>query len=221
MENYWESKINELFSGESLRLMEKVWTVVVELEDERALLGQTKFKIPLYRKRFNTPQDFERTSRILLNLDSKGFISLGKDVRFDNPETEIELTDGFKYLYVWLERKVHPEKYKKKDEKELNFNWDAKPNEKRGILTVLNNKPMIFWSGNFGGVNELIKNIGHDCKRQQLKEAIAKYTQGSKSAKAINVSKWLYDLRHKRVGFFRYFKVEYFPPDNYKLLYIH
>lgn len=112
-----------------------------------------------------------------------------------------------------------------KDKKQVsvlnNFNWDPSPDEKIGTLTIPDDsKLLIFRSGNFGGVNELIKNIGHDCKRQQLKAAIAKYKQGeSKNPNAISVSKWLSDLKRKRSEFFKYFKVEYSKPDNYRLLY--
>lgn len=103
------------------------------------------------------------------------------------------------------------------------FDWESKQEIKKGILTVPDDsKSLIFWGGNFGGVNEFIKNIGRDCKRQQLREVIAKYKRGaSKNAKQINVSRWLSDLKRKRPEFFKYFQVKYSSPDNYRLLYIY
>lgn len=365
MESEWPSKVEKWLSEESQWLINKLWQVVVEVEAERALLGRSRFPIPL--KRFkDKKQDLETIRKILINLDAKGFLTVGRiltpkgqrtagfveepiesdeEVIFYDPSTEISLTHGFKYLYAWLEKRQHPadissqasqilnqftqanlelilkvlrevrgsiefstngnasyemqsdfasagavrekQLIKKLETLELfgyvgedivtnlvsldnlnlplidkcieigeqrlsskvdprsigelerdipennsdlektpiqnDFNWVPSLDEKRGSLTLPgNNSPLVFWGGTFGGVNELIKNIGHDCKRQQLRESFVKCKQGrSKSAKEVNISKWLSGLKRKRPEFFKYFKVEYYPPDNYRLLYIH
>lgn len=167
MENDWESKINEWLSGESPRFIGKIWQVVVELEAERKSLGY-KFKIPLYRKRFEKGKILEGTIRTLFSLNTKGFIKVGKEplrvgeiAIFRDPETEIELTDGFKHLYAWLRLKVYPEEvsikfnpkvflkqifekyaFTKKQKKLLYELADGKPHETKSLREKIKTKDL-------------------------------------------------------------------------------
>lgn len=246
MENDWESKINEWLSNESQWFIDKLWQVVVELEAERVLLGRWRFAIPLERFK-NKNQDLENVRKILINLDSKDFINVGRVLTspgqrkagfveqpieedekgiFYDSRTEISLTHGFKYLHTWLEKRQHPEKFQVVSKSNNNSNsiqsktYDWKPqDDRKAILMLSDGTKLIFWGGNFGGLNELFKNINHDINRESLKEAISKCKQGSsKKPKYISASKWVSELRRRRPIFFKYFNIEFSKPYNYKLI---
>lgn len=153
MENDWESKVDEWLSGETPRFIGKVWQVVVELEAERKFLGN-RFKVPFYRKRFNTTQELETSSRTLIKLNSEGFIrvvgkellKIGDESIFHNSKTEIELTGGFKYLYAWLDRRVHPEKFTSKFStkaflKQIFEKYEFTKKQKKLLYTLADGKP--------------------------------------------------------------------------------
>lgn len=240
MENNWESKVDKWLSGESQAirwLIDKLWIIVVEFEAARVASDKTKFKVPLYRKGFNNKKDLEDTSRILLTLNSKKFIvvdhklhKLDEDV-FHDPRTEIELTDGFKYLYTWLEKRKHPERFQgvsnSADTNTSNSvqgrRPDWKPQDgKKAILVLPNDAELVFRSGNFGGLNVLFENFGEGITRSQLRTGIYKCLQQNKklSKNQINISAWIVDLKRRRKSFFIYFEIERYDPDLYRLVWV-
>ena len=93
-----------------------------------------------------------------------------------------------------------------------------KKHKAKGEYEISHNKKITFRSGAFGGINELIKNVGHDTRRRELQKAIADHKQGrSLNTEQINVAEWTDRLRNDKPDFDKYFLIEFIKPDYYQL----
>ena len=102
------------------------------------------------------------------------------------------------------------------------FSWSIEPEINKGTLVIKNKggSPMIFKSGSFGGLNELMINYGEVITREQLRKAIAKYKQGGKKEpNEINISKWKDELKTNHLRFFEYLDIKCIE-QNYQLVWV-
>lgn len=229
MENDWQAKIDKWLSTLDRESLDEIWGVVVELKREQLLMESNYLNIPLKRFR-NKVLDLGTAEKIFELLSQKDIIAVGAEIEdkitrqtiditwaddhqlFYSPIGMVKLSDGFEYIYIWLENKNNQIKSKR------DFNWQPFEEEKRGVLVLPNGERMIFWSGNFGIINLLFKNIEHDVKRDLLRDVIVNNKQGSrKNPKQINISGWIYGLKRRRPKLFEYFDIEFYPPDSYRL----
>lgn len=107
-----------------------------------------------------------------------------------------------------------------KDAQDKPFDWKPDDKNHRGQL-ILKEKPSLkFHSGNFGGVDILISNLDHDVTTEDLRRAIFNHSQGEKNANQINIADWKYQLMKRRVAFAQHFRIDRFPPNKHRLVYI-
>lgn len=92
--------------------------------------------------------------------------------------------------------------------------WDSHEEEHWGEYIISDQIHVKFKSGRFGGINELMKNKGHEVTRVQLISAIKKHSQGKSDN--VSITKWKYELR-RDTDFDKYFYLHYMKPHFYIL----
>lgn len=70
-------------------------------------------------------------------------------------------------------------------------------------------------SGRFGGINELIKNSGHEITGEALKFAIKRNLQKG-DGQNLNITQWKYDLE-RETEFSKFFYLDFKKPSYYRL----
>lgn len=96
-------------------------------------------------------------------------------------------------------------------------NWHIGKDGHSGYYEISKEIRIPFRGSRFGGINELIKNSGHEITRDQLRKAINDYTQGGKKKdlNKIVITKWIDELNRGRKDFAKYFKIEHRLPHFY------
>lgn len=101
------------------------------------------------------------------------------------------------------------------EDQQKDYSWEPNESDSKGILDLPNGERLIFSSGRFGGINELIKDTEVYVTRSQLRQAIKKHSQGEKNE--TEISRWKSEIKKDRPQFFEFFDIEYKAPNKYRL----
>lgn len=112
----------------------------------------------------------------------------------------------------------NPGWYFPSEDEQQDYSWEPSVSDSKGTLDLPNGERLIFSSGRFGGINELMKNTEVYINRSQLQQAIAKHSQGENNANNIEISRWKSGIKKERPQFFEFFDIAYKAPDKYRLI---
>jgi len=101
------------------------------------------------------------------------------------------------------------------DKLDKDYSWEPHEDESYGFLNLPNGERLIFRSGRFGGINELMKDLDIYITGDQLKQAIKKHSQGEKNE--LEISRWKSEIKKDRPHFFEFFEIEFKAPNKYRL----
>lgn len=99
---------------------------------------------------------------------------------------------------------------------EIKHKWEVDLKERKATLILPDGKSLIFNDGKFGFLNPLFVHFNEDVKRQAIRESIKANSRGEAKNLELNIANQKAYLK-RRVPFFDYFEIKFFPPDNYRL----